>query len=99
MAKDPHKELFFEAKQDVVDNLEAIKIALERCIEDGLIDTDSFYYNELIDLIDEAEISKDWNELYEVIVKGKALEVDVSEWLARQGRSNMSLPWPSPPRQ
>lgn len=85
---------FTEAKEKVEDNLESIRLSLVRCIEEGMIDSDAAYYNELIDLQEEAELSQSWEELEEVISQAKPLEMDVASWLSLHGRTSVSLPWP-----
>ena len=96
MAKD-HKLLqFLESKGATVENLRAIQLNLDRCVDQGMVDSNSVYYNELVDLIDEARLSENWDELLEVITKAKTLEVDVAVWLAQHGQTSISLPWPSP---
>ncbi len=94
MAKDPNKLLFLDAKDDAVENLEALKASLDRCISEGMIDTDDIYYNELLGLLDEAAFSGNWEELMEVVAKAKTLEVDVAAWFSFHGRSGLSLTWP-----
>lgn len=91
MAKDPQ---FSKAKETVVENLEAIKNSLVRCVEDGMIDTDDYFYNEVLGLLADASIVKSWDELVEAITKAKTLEVDIAAFLARKGRTSVSLPWP-----
>lgn len=91
MAKDPKLS---EAKSDTIENLEAIRENLNRCVEGGMIDSHATYYNELLALADEAALAKDWEELEEVISKGKVLEVDIAVWLAGHGQTSLSLPWP-----
>lgn len=86
-----------EARGDTVENLEAIKLSLSRCMDEGMIDLEDTYYNELLALIDEATLSKTWDELMEVITKAKTLEIDVAVWLSNHGRTSISLPWPKPP--
>ena len=85
---------FIEAKGDTVDNLTAIQSNLTRCVQEGMIDAEDSYYNELLALIDEASLSATWDELTEVISKAKILEVDVAAWLAGRGETSISLPWP-----
>lgn len=94
MAKDPNQLLFLDAKEDAVENLKAIQNSLVKCIDEGMIDEEDAYYNQLLALEDEAALSENWDELMEVVAKGKTLEIDVSNWLARHGRSHLSLPWP-----
>lgn len=91
MAKIPE---YLKAKEDVVENLEAIRFSLNRCIQEGMIDENADHYNELLVLLDEAYISEGWDDLLEVITKAKTLEVDVAAWLSRHGRASVSLPWP-----
>jgi hypothetical protein len=92
MTKDPH---FIENKEDVIDNLEAIQLTLQQCTAAGMLDLEDSFHNEVLDLIDEALLSKSSPELSEVIVKGKTLEVDMDTWLALKGRTTLSLTWPS----
>lgn len=97
MAKDPKIIAFLEARGDTVENLEAIKLSLSRCMDEGMIDLEDAYYNELLALIDEATLSETWDELMEVIAKAKTLEIDVAVWLSNHGRTSISLPWPKQP--
>lgn len=99
MAKDAQILQFLKAKGDTVENLKAIQLNLSRCVEDGMIDSDDMYYNELIALTDEASLSGTWDELEEVISKAKVLEVDVAVWLSGHGQTSISLPWPKAPRR
>ena len=94
MAKDKDLLQFFKARGDTVQNLQAIRLNLSRCVEGGMVDLDDTYYNELLALTDEATLSKTWDELMEVISKAKTLEIDVAAWLANQGQTSISLPWP-----
>ncbi len=95
MAKDID---FLKAKGDTVENLKAIQLNLNRCVEEGMLDVEDTYYNELLSLIDEASLSKNWAELMEVVSQAKILEVDVAAWLAGHGQTSLSLPWPRPPK-
>lgn len=97
MTKDPKILQFLESKGDAVDNLKAIQTNLVRCVDQGMIDLQDAYYNELLGLIDEASLCEDWNSLSEVITKAKVLEVDVAVWLAQHGQTSISLPWPKEP--
>ena len=99
MAKDPKILQFLESRGDTVENLKAIRLNLVRCVDEGMVDTDDVYYNELAVLIDEASLSETWDELEEVISKAKVLEIDVAAWLAGHGRTSISLPWPRPQSQ
>lgn len=97
MAKDPKILAFLVARGDTVENLEAIQLSLSRCVDEGMIDLEDTYHNEILALIDEASLSKGWDELMEVVTKAKTLEIDVAVWLANHGRTSISLPWPTPP--
>lgn len=96
MAKDA---LFSEARKIVVHNLEAIQRSLVRCVEEGMLDPDSYFYNELLGFLADASIVKGWDELMEVVAKAKILEVDIAAWMSMKGRASLSLPWPKQPRQ
>lgn len=85
---------FLTHKEDVLDNLEAIQMLLQRCIEDGMLDAEDYFYNELLDLMDEALICKTNAELQEVVTKAKTLEVDVDAWLSYRGKTSIALTWP-----
>jgi hypothetical protein len=98
MAKDPNKLIFLQAKDDTVENLEALKESLDRCVDEGMIDSDDTYYNELLGLIDEASLAGNWDELLEVVSKGKTLETDVASWFSYHGQSGISLTWPIRPK-
>jgi hypothetical protein len=63
-----------------------------------MIDTSDEYYNELLDLIDDAHIVSTWDELEEIVTKAKALEKGVISWMSLHGRTSLSLPWPKKPR-
>ena len=88
---------FLEARGDTVNNLQAIQMYLLRCVDQGMLDLEDQYYNQLISLIDEASISQNWAELMEVIAKAKVLEIDAAVWLSIHGQTSISLPWPRPP--
>lgn len=85
---------FLESKEETIENLEAIQMSLTLSVEEGMIDVDATYYNELLSLIDEAGLSQTWDELEAVIAKGQTLETDVAAWLSLHGRTTLSLPWP-----
>lgn len=91
------KEHLHKYKSVILENLEQIQASLNRCTDEGMIDTDSTYYNELLGLMDETHIAATWEELEEVIAKAKTLEIDVAAWLSGHGRTSLSLPWPKKP--
>lgn len=94
MKKDPE---LTKAKKDVLDNLDAIQMSLETCVNEGMIDYNSSYYNELSDLIEDARIVNTWEELMEIIALAKTLETDIDAWFSMHGKTTISLPWPHIP--
>ena len=89
--KDPE---FTEAKKTVIDNLHTIQQSLVVCVDEGMVDQGAAYYNELLDLIDDAHLISTWEELHEIITLAQTLEVDVAAWHAFHGRTSLSLSWP-----
>ncbi len=90
--------LLRKAADDVIDNLEALKMSLQRCVNEGMLDVGDVYYNELIDLIDDAEIVQNWDELKEIVTRAKTIEVDIDAWLSIRGSTTISMIWPNMPR-
>ncbi|MGB7978934.1 MAG: hypothetical protein WCF19_07240 [Chlamydiales bacterium] len=97
MAKGENLLEFLEAKGDTVENLKAININLSRCVDEGMIDLEDAYYNQVLVLIDDASIAKNWDELMEIVSQAKILEIDIAAWLAGHGQTSISLPWPKGP--
>ena len=95
MATDPS---FSSARLTTLENLEAIQLILIRCVNEGMIDLEDSYYNEILGFIDEANLSDSWEELAEVITRAKTLEQEIAAWLSLQGRTTVSLSWPKLPR-
>jgi uncharacterized protein YjgD (DUF1641 family) len=92
MTKDPK---FSQAVSDVMDNLQVLQVALNRAVDEGMIDEGSSYYNELLDLLEDARIVKTWEELMEIISLAKTIEVDIDAWVSLRGATSISLSWPS----
>lgn len=95
MAKD--SQLIF-AKQAVLENLDTIQMSLVRCVQEGMIDLEDSYYNEVLGLIEEGRTADNWDELMEAVVRAKTLENDVASWMSRHGRNSVSLTWPKQPK-
>jgi hypothetical protein len=91
MAKDHQLTL---AKHAVFQNLEEIQENLLRSVEEGMVDLENSYYNEVLGLLEDARTADGWDELMEAIVRAKTLEMDIASWMARHGRSTVSYPWP-----
>ena len=85
---------FIQARHTVRSNLDAVRLSLVRCVDEGMTDTNAELYNELVSLIDEIDVVADWNELEEMIMEAKTLEKDTAVWLSFHGRTSVSLPWP-----
>lgn len=85
---------FILYKKELVENLDALKLSLIRCVDEGMIDLEDHYYNEVLDLIEEAKLISSWEELEEVVQVGKTLEIDIAAWLSLHGRTTVSLEWP-----
>lgn len=85
---------FSSNKGIVLKNLETIKTSLIRCVNEGMIDVENTYYNELLELMENARIVNNWDELLEIISRGTTLEMDIAAWLSMQGRTTVSLSWP-----
>ncbi len=85
---------FTAARLTTLENLEAIQMILIRCVNEGMIDLDDAYYNEILAFIDEANLSESWDELGEVVTRSKTLEQEIAAWLSLQGRTTVSLSWP-----
>lgn len=91
MKKDPELE---KAKIEVIENLETIRILLDQCVNQGMIDEGCKYYNDLLDLNTDAHIVEQWEELTEIITLAKTLEIDIDTWISIHGGSSLSLLWP-----
>lgn len=95
MAKDLS---FLKSKGSVVENLEAIKLVLVQCVDEGMIDTNDYYYNEILDLLENTTEAHSWDELMEIITKSKTLEIEVAGFLSFHGKTTISYPWPKKPK-
>lgn len=85
------------AKISVVENFEALEAKLDLAVDQGLIDEGASYYNQISTLMDDAKVAESWDELDEVIYKGKILETDLDVWLSSKGDTTIGLEWPNVP--
>jgi hypothetical protein len=83
-----------QAKQAVFQNLEDIQVNLGRAVEEGMVDLDNDYYNEVLGLLEDAKTAENWDELMEAIVRAKTLEMDIAAWMSMRGRTTISYSWP-----
>jgi hypothetical protein len=88
---------FLALKNQTLDNLEVLRTRVDFCIEQGMLDTESFLYNEVITLIDDVGVIHTYPELSEIIVRAKEIENNIDVWLVNKGFSNISLNWPALP--
>lgn len=95
MASNEHHHYFFESKDIALENLEAIRLSLSLCVDEGMIDLEDELYNQLLGLIDDVYEVRNWDEMEELIAQAKVLEQDIAAWLAMHGRTSYSLPWPN----
>jgi hypothetical protein len=94
MAKNHTPLPFLEAKETAMESLEAIRLSLLLCVDQGMVDVDDSLYNECLALIDDGVIVDDWDEMEELVAKAKVLEQEVAAWLSLHGRTSISLQWP-----
>lgn len=92
----PDRELkeFIRAKEAILDNMEALLMRVDDCQDLGLIDEKSALYNQILDIMDEAQVSSTFEELEEVIAVAKDIEFHLDSYLLRHGVSTMDLQWP-----
>lgn len=90
--KDP---TFVKTRDDILDNLQAMTVQLDACIDSGLIDYGCDYYNTLSELQDDIGVAKTWNELEEIVTRAKTLEKDFDTFLSLKGKSTIGLSWPT----
>ena len=84
-------------KKETIACLESIKEMLDDCINEGMMDLNAHFYNEIVDFLEEAHLAKTFEELKEVITDAKILETDIDAWLSRKGKTTVSLSWPQIP--
>jgi hypothetical protein len=81
-------------KKQILENLSIIQSTLDQCVEDGMLDQEAQYHNDLLILMDDVHVVTTLPALNEVMTKAKTLEVDLAAWLAGRGRTTLSLSWP-----
>jgi len=85
---------FIQYQDQIVDNLETLKINLENCEEMGMEDIDDTLYNVILELIDETKSSDTILGLSEIISRAKGIENRIDGWYAKEGITNIELSWP-----
>lgn len=94
MSKD---HILLNAKSLAIQDLEYLRGLIEECVNEGLVDANDHYYNEIIDLITDVRLISNWDELEEIVAIAKTVELDINAWLSRKGRTTLSLDWPKKP--
>lgn len=98
MAKSSSWMQFSNDKKEVIFCLKSIQATLIESVNEGMIDEDDDFYNEINSLLDEADLVKTYPELAEVVTKAKILETDIDTWLSLKRRESLSLSWPKIPK-
>ncbi len=93
--KDPQKQKFMQVKQQVIDNLEKLRLAVNPYTEEGMPDESAAVYNEIVDLLDEASATELIEELPAIVINAENVEKRLDMWLSDQGIDTMELEWPS----
>lgn len=93
MAK-KEKDIFYKYQDQVIENLETLKINLENCEDLGMLDMDETIYNELVDLIEDARAADNLENLSELITRAKTIESNIDSWYSKEGLTNVELSWP-----
>lgn len=81
-------------RENILENLRILQTRLENATDEGMLDVDDYYYNELSDLMEEAKLAKAAEELSEVVYKAKTIETDIDAWLSQRGYTTIGLEWP-----
>ena len=88
------KDIFFKYQDQILENLETLRINLDSCEEMGMIDEDEIIHNEIVDLIDEVKIVDSSTDLFEIIIRAKVIETRIDSWYSKEGITNIELNWP-----
>jgi hypothetical protein len=88
------KDKFYDYQDQVIDNLETLRINLENCEEMGMQDIEETIYNEIVDLINETKAIDSIIGLSEIISRAKIIETQIDNWYSKEGITNTELTWP-----
>jgi hypothetical protein len=81
-------------KKRLFKNIDTLRRTLNGFLENGLLDINSVFYNELEMLEEEIHASKNPLELRELIERGKNFEKQLCVLYDKLGISTSSLDWP-----
>jgi hypothetical protein len=87
-------EKFLKIKEDVLNNVGVLRFSLEQCVEVGLEDPESTFYNRIENLERYVKEIYSYDELKEAMDQAKAVERELDSFLVSKGELTMSLTWP-----
>ena len=93
-----NKKEFAHAKSLLIKNLDTLQGTLLACIQEGMMDQEDASYNQIVELVEDAHLVGNWDELVEIVNHSKTFEIDLAVWLARKGKTSLSLQWPKKPK-
>jgi hypothetical protein len=87
-------EKFLKVKEDVLNNVGVLRFSLGQCMEVGLEDPESTFYNRIENLERYIKEIYSYEELKGAIDQAKAVEMEIDAFLVSKGELTMSLTWP-----
>jgi len=89
------EKIFSKHKEEVLDNLEALKVNLQQCEDIGMEDIDDTVYNQILDLEDDVKMADSKIEILEIIDRAKIIENKIEYFYETKGISSIELGWPT----
>ncbi len=87
------KELKKQKKQ-LLKNISILRNTLDDCLDAGMVDFESIFYNQLEELEEEIHASENIQELIELIGRGQIFEKQLCVLYDNAGLSTTNLDWP-----
>lgn len=84
-----------DLKASVMEIFESLQAKLDQAVELGFSDEEQVYYNGISTLMDDIRVISSWDELAEIIYKGKSFEEDIDAWMSLKGYTTIGLEWPA----
>ena len=94
MKQDRKRQAFLEVKEQINENLEILHIRISDYTDQGMMDEDFALYNQIASLLEELDDCHSFEELVEIVIKGKQIEHDIDSWFAMHGGTTIELTWP-----
>lgn len=94
MPKNNRAIQFRNHKNQVMDLIDSLVEMLEESIFAGMSDENSILYNEINDLIEEANSCDSYLVLSEIVHRAKQIEHNLESWLSNYGKMTQELNWP-----